>query len=140
MNIIKMMIPKSMTVYVHEDSSVRQGLEAISRHSYTAIPVLDGQDRYVGSVAEGDFLRFLMEREEPLRELERCRIKDVIRKDFCPAISIDSDADTVIDAILEQNFIPVVDSRNTLCGIVTRRRLIAYYAGREIPLEPVLTQ
>lgn len=135
MNIVKMMVPKSMTVYIHGTDSVRQGLEVISRHSYTAIPVLDENDHYIGSVAEGDFLRFLMtEREEGLQELEKRRIGDIIRKDFCPAISIDAAADTVIDAILEQSYVPVVDSRNTLCGIVTRRRLIAYYAGREIPL------
>ncbi len=135
MNIVKMMIPKSMTVYIHEDCSVRQGLEVISRHSYTAIPVLDENDRYIGAVAEGDFLRFLMaERTGELRDMEKCRIRDIIREDFCPAISIDADADTVIDAILEQNFVPVVDSRNALCGIVTRRRLIAYFSGREIPL------
>ena len=136
MNIVKMMIPKSMTVHIHQDSSVRQGMEVISRHSYTAIPVLDENDRYIGAVAEGDFLRFLMaERAEGMRDMEKWRIKDIIREDFCPAISIDADVGTVIDAILEQNFVPVVDSRNALCGIVTRRRLIAYYAGRELPLE-----
>ena len=135
MNIAKMMVPKSMTVYVHGDSSVRQGLEVLSRHSYTAIPVLDENDRYIGSIAEGDFLRLLMaERAGDIHDLEKCRIGDILRKDFCPAIPIDADADTVIDAILQQNFVPVVDSRNTLCGIVTRRRLIAYFSGREIPL------
>ena len=135
MNIAKIMIPKSMTVYIHEDCSVRQGLEVISRHSYTAIPVLDGDGVYIGSVAEGDFLRFLLEKDvHSAHELEQYRIRDIIREDFCPAISIDADVDTVIDKILEQNYIPVVDSRSTLCGIVTRRRLIAYFAGREIPL------
>lgn len=135
MNIAKMMIPKSMTVSIHADDSVRQGLEVISRHSYTAIPVLEGNDRYIGSVAEGDFLRFLMsEKPGSMQELELFRISDIIRDDFCPAISLDSDAQTVIDTILEQNYVPVVDSRHTLCGIVTRRRLIAYYAGREIPI------
>ena len=135
MNIAKIMIPKSMTVYIHEDCSVRQGLEVISRHSYTAIPVLDGDGVYIGSVAEGDFLRFLLDKDvHSAHELEQYHIRDIIREDFCPAISIDADVDTVIDKILEQNYIPVVDSRSTLCGIVTRRRLIAYFAGREIPL------
>ena len=135
MNIVKMMIPKSLTVYIHGGDTVRQGLEALSRHSYTAIPVLDEDDRYIGAVAEGDFLRFLMAEEPRDRlDMEKCQIGNIIRKEFCPPISIDADVDTVIDAILEQNFVPVVDSRGALCGIVTRRRLIAYFAGREIPL------
>ena len=136
MNIVKMMIPKSMTVHIHGDDSVRQGLEVLARHRYTAIPILDENDRYIGSIAEGDILRLLVnERPDSAGELEKRRVQDIIREDFCPAISIDADADTVIDAILEQNFVPVVDSRNALGGIVTRRRLIAYYAGRELPLE-----
>ncbi len=135
MNIIKMMVPKSMTVFVHENDAARQGLEILSRCGYTAIPVLDESEHYIGSVTEGDFLRRLLaEGTADIRALERCRIGDVIREDFCPSISIDSDADTVIGAILDQNYVPVVDSRNTFCGIVTRRRLIAYYAGREEPL------
>lgn len=135
MNIVKMMIPKSMTVYIHGGDTVRHGLEALSRHSYTAIPVLDEDDRYIGAVAEGDILRFLMAEETRDRlNMEKCHIGNIIRKEFCPAISIDADVDTVIDAILEQNFVPVVDSRGALCGIVTRRRLIAYFAGRELPL------
>ena len=135
MNIVKMMIPKSMTVYIHGGDTVCQGLEALSRHSYTAIPVLDEDDRYIGAVAEGDFLRFLMAEEPRDRlDMEKCQIGNIIRKEFCPAISIDANVDTVIDAILEQNFVPVVDSRGALCGIVTRRRLIAYFAGRDLPL------
>ena len=57
MNIIKIMIPKNSTVFLHENDTVRQGLERFRAHGYTAIPVLNEEEQYVGSVSEGDLLR-----------------------------------------------------------------------------------
>ena len=59
MNIIKIMIPKISTVFLHENDTVRQGLERFCVHGYTAIPVLNEEEQYVGSVTEGDFLRHI---------------------------------------------------------------------------------
>ena len=132
MNIAKLMIPKIYTVALHENCTIRQGLEVLARCRYTAIPVLDEQDRYVGSVSEGDFLQHVLKTgQTDLRQQENYRIRDILRRDFCPALDIDSDFQVVVEATLKQNFVPVVDSRNALCGIVTRRNLIAAMAKGE---------
>lgn len=132
MNIAKLMIPKIYTVTLHENCTIRQGLEVLARCRYTAIPVLDEQDRYVGSVSEGDFLQHVLKTgQTDLRQQENYRIRDILRRDFCPALDIDSDFQVVVEAALKQNFVPVVDSRNALCGIVTRRNLIAAMAKGE---------
>ena len=57
MNIAKIMIPKISTVFLHEKDTIRQGLERFMVHGYTAVPVLNDQEQYIGSVTEGDFLR-----------------------------------------------------------------------------------
>ena len=135
MNIVKIMVPKCFTVFLHENQTVRQGLEIIAHHGYTAILVLDEQERYVGSVTEGDFLRCILNNDIVDKHgMEKHRISEIVRRDFCPALSIDAEEETVIDAVLQQNFVPIVDARNALCGIVTRRRLIAYMAGKELSL------
>ena len=36
------------------------------------------------------------------------------------------DRERVLEALLKQNFVPIVDSRNVLCGIVTRRSAMKY--------------
>ena len=36
------------------------------------------------------------------------------------------EVNTVQRNILNQNFVPIVDGRNTLCGILTRRGVICY--------------
>ncbi len=57
MNIARIMIPRVSTVFLHEKSAVRQGLELMKHHGYTAIPVLDEAESYIGSVSEGAVLR-----------------------------------------------------------------------------------
>ncbi len=129
MNIAKLMIPKVCTVSLHERSTIRQGLEVLTRCRYTALPVLDDEERYVGSVSEGDFLRHILQTGTTDKKAQEAyRIRDILRRDFCPALPIEADFSLVVEAALRQNFVPVVDGRNVLCGIVTRRNLIAAMA------------
>ena len=126
MNIAKLMIPKVCTVVLHENNTIRQGLEVLNRCRYTAIPVLDAEERYVGSISEGDFLQHILKTGTTnMKEQERYRIKDILRREFCPALPIEAEFSAVVEALLRQNFVPVVDGRNVFCGIVTRRNLIA---------------
>ena len=60
MNIAKIMIPKISTAFLFENNTVRQGLEKFNRYGYTAVPVLDENGIYAGTVTEGDFLRHIM--------------------------------------------------------------------------------
>lgn len=131
MNIAKIMTPKVFTVLLHENNTVKQGYKIMREKGYTAIPVLDSDERYAGAVTEGDFLRFLMDNEQESCEVrDNTKIGEIIRRNFCRPIHIDADEDAVINAIIQQNFVPVVDSQEALCGIVTRRKLIEYLAGR----------
>lgn len=129
MNIAKLMIPKVSTVFLHENNTVRQGLERFMIHGYTAIPVLNDKEQYIGSVTEGDFLRHLLAvHTTDLKMQEQYKIGDIVRRDFCPALQIDADRSQAVETALNQNFVPIVDSRGVLCGILTRKNLITYLA------------
>ena len=131
MNIAKLMIPKVSTAFLHENDTVRQGLERFTIHGYTAIPVLNEREQYIGSVTEGDFLRhLLMTGSTDLKAQEQYRISGIVRRDFCPALPIDAASEEVVPATLNQNFVPIVDGRGTLCGILTRKRVIEYLAQK----------
>ena len=60
MNIAKIMIPRACTVFLNEKQTVRQGWEVMTRNGYTAIPVLNAEQHYIGTVSEGDFLRYVL--------------------------------------------------------------------------------
>lgn len=132
MNIAKIMIPRACTVFLNEKQTVRQGWEVMTRNGYTAIPVLDAEQHYIGCVSEGDFLRHILSTGSMDKlDMENHRVKELVRRDFCPPISIDADEAEVIASALNQNFVPIIDSRNTLCGILTRRGVIAYLAEQK---------
>ena len=131
MNIAKIMIPKALTVFLNEKQTVRQGWEIMTRNGYTAIPVLDAEQHYIGTVSEGDFLRHILDTGSlDKMDMENHRVRELVRRDFCPPISIDAEEIEVVRVALNQNFVPIVDSRNTLCGILTRRGVIAYLAEK----------
>lgn len=131
MNIIKIMIPKISTVFLHENDTVRQGLERFRAHGYTAIPVLNEEEQYVGNVTEGDFLRHILAvGNTDLKFQERYRIGDIMRKECHLALSIDADEKQVIAVALNQNNVPIVDGRGALCGIITRQSLIHYFENQ----------
>ena len=59
MNVLRFMIPKSLVEYVTEDNTVRQALEKMRYHRYAAIPVLDGEGKYIGTLRNDDILHLL---------------------------------------------------------------------------------
>ena len=56
-------------------------------------------------------------------------------------MSIRATFQEVMDLAMEQNFVPVVDDRNALCGIVTRRNLLGAvgknYVDQKLELQRV---
>lgn len=130
-NIAQIMIPKVSTAFLHENDSVRQGMEVFRRYGYTAVPVVNSDEKYVGCVSEGDFLRFVLSAgtvDESVQEQHR--IREIFRPDFCEPLPILANLQNLLDVALAQNFVPIIDDRGCLCGIVTRRALILYLARR----------
>ncbi len=134
MNIAFLLQPKSDTAYLYDDYTLRQGLEKMRHHGYTAIPVIDREGRYITTISEGDFLWFILKdsgedlTEVPLQSLEKAQIKDVMHQDKNPPVPITATTDELVDRGLEQNFIPVVDDSGSFIGIITRRNLLERFA------------
>ena len=129
MNIAKIMIPKANPALLMSTNSVRQGLEKMRFHGYTAIPVVDESGTYCGCVSEGDFLRHILATGSlDMKQHERYQIKDIIRQEFCPPLRIMASEAEVYNLALQQNFVPIVDDRNCFCGIVTRQGILRYMA------------
>lgn len=124
-NIAKIMTPKISTVFLHSNNTVLDALQIIQNHGYTAIPVLDSRDQYIGSITEGDLLRYILALgTTDMNELAKHKINGLFRMDFCPPLDISASLDQIAASAMQQNFIPIVDSRGCLCGIVTRRAII----------------
>lgn len=124
-NVISLLTPKAQVAYLYDDFTVRQGLEKLRAHGYTAIPVLARDGSYVGTVSEGDFLWNLVDRQDnSLRSKEKQPLKSVMRKSFNPPVSVGVSMEELLERSMRQSFIPVVDDRGAFVGIVTRQNII----------------
>ena len=64
-NILTLLTPKALLVYLSDDMTIRQGLEKMRVHRYTAIPIVNEKTgEYVGSIAEGDLLYNIVKDED----------------------------------------------------------------------------
>lgn len=125
MNVITLLTPKAQVAWLYDDFTVRQGLEKLRIHGYTAIPVLDREGIYIGSVSEGDFLWSLLDnRDNSLRSQEKLPLKSIIRPEFHPAVSVRVTMEELLEQAMRQSFIPVVDDRGVFIGIVTRQTIM----------------
>ena len=134
MNIAFLLTPKAEIAYLYNDFSIRQALEKMNYHKYSAVPVIDRDGKYCGTISEGDFLWFLVEGENgdirriDIKSVEHIAISDIVKKDKNPAVKITATADELLERATNQNFIPVTDDSGSFIGIVTRKKIIDYLA------------
>lgn len=131
-NVLSLLTPKTSLVYLNDNVTIRQALEKMRVHRFTSIPVINHLDgTYVGSVAEGDLLYNLIKEESvSIKELENKSITSIIRPLYMPAMKADTTIKELIDLITIQNYVPIVDDRNILMGIVTRKSAMKYLLSK----------
>ncbi|MFA6808023.1 MAG: CBS domain-containing protein, partial [Eubacteriales bacterium] len=56
MNVAFFLIPKKDVVFLNKNSTIRQALERMEFHGYAAVPLIDSEGRYAGTLTEGDLL------------------------------------------------------------------------------------
>jgi predicted transcriptional regulator len=130
MNILKLLKPKAVIDYVYDDCTVRQAIEKMRFHGFTAIPVIDRDGCYVKTLAEGDFLYFMLDNNIfDVRDLERHSISDIPRRIRSEAVSVTASMSELVLLATNQNFVPVIDDRKVFIGIVTRSDILQYCHG-----------
>lgn len=122
MNLAFFLTPVARVVWLPIHVPVAQAVQTMRIHRYTAVPLLDAQGRYVGTLTEGDLLFHLADAGA---EADRARLADVPRRVENRAVAVDTDIRGLLTVAADQNFVPVVDSRGVLMGIVTRKAILA---------------
>ncbi len=125
MNIAFLLTPKSEVVTLKNTMTIRQALEKMEYHKYSAVPVIDSKGRYVYTLSEGDILWHLKEHHGlSLRDAEKIPINHIKRSRSIEAVSINASVDHIVEMTRFQNFVPVVDDTGTFIGIVKRSDII----------------
>ena len=128
MNILFFLLPKSQVAYVQDNFTLRQTVEKLRFHHYTAIPLLDREGKYLKTISEGDILWYLKDHDGlNFKTAEDVPILDVsVERDIRPIHSVAKMEDLYALA-MSQNFVPVVDDKGVFIGIITRQQILKYY-------------
>lgn len=135
MNIASFILPKAEVTYLRDNMTLRQGLEKLRRSGFTAIPVIDIEDRYVGVISEGDFLWNILyynQRPEDIsaKHLEATKVRSILQGGKIKPVCIDTAMETLLEQATSQNFVPVIDDRSVFIGIIRRSEIIRFFAER----------
>lgn len=136
MQITFFLIPKAETVFLLERYTMRQALEKMEYHGYTAVPVVDDEGKYLYTITVSDFLWKL--KNTPglsCNDTEKIALSEIPKYTDIQPVNIDSKLQDLLHRAMEQNFIPVVDDYNTYIGIVRRREIIEYCLPFIVPDE-----
>lgn len=133
MNVAFFLLPKVQVAYLQDNFTMRQALEKMRTHGYTAIPVLNDGGEYVGTVSEGDFLWYMVgmqknKQETDMKSMEQVLLKEILGKDKNPPVNITTPVEHLLTQATRQNFVPVIDDKQIFIGIVTRQDIIKYFA------------
>ena len=127
MNILRFMIPKSSVEYIYESNTVRQALEKMRYHHYVAIPVLDEEGAYLGTLRNDDLFRYFLDNDTfDSRAAERDRVVSILDKEYSKPMYHNATLSELIENVKEHNFVPVVDDRGCFIGIILRRDILNF--------------
>jgi CBS domain containing-hemolysin-like protein len=142
MNVASFLTPKSEVEYLYDDYSLRQCIEKMTYHGYSAIPVLKRDGSYATTISQSDLLTYVYklaasqpDQSMSLKELENVTLNSIQMRDKNPPCPITTEPEDLVFRAMEQNFIPVVDDWGTFIGIVKRKDILYYLAtstSREI--------
>lgn len=127
MNILFFLTPKDEVAHVDEGDSLRQVLEKMEYHGYSAIPLLAKDGKYIGTITEGDLLWEMKAKDFPdYHRMEKIPIVDVKRHRDNEAVNVQESMENLFEKIINQNFVPVVDDHEVFIGIITRKDVLLY--------------
>ena len=135
-NILFFLTPKAMVSFLYDDYTVRQALEKMEVAHYTALPILNRRGEYRGALTEGDMLWAMKNMcYMDLRQAEAHRITEIIRrKEYLP-VRVTTSMNELVERAANQNFVPVVDDKDTFIGLITRKAIIKYCQQELFPKE-----
>jgi CBS-domain-containing membrane protein len=129
MQVAFFLIPKSQVAWLPLESTLGQASELFDRSGFTAVPLLDKNGAYAGTLTEGDLLRALLRspRLQPC-EASTLPLSEVPLRTTVRPVGIDAEMEELWSRAVSQNFVPITDSRGAFVGIVRRREILAYCA------------
>ncbi len=133
-NILFFLTPKAMCAHLYDDYTIRQALEKMEAAGYAALPILNRRGEYRGTLSEGDVLWALKNMcYMDMRQAEAHRITEIPRKKDNLPVKVSTSMHDLVSRAIGQNFVPVVDDKDTFIGLITRKSIVEYCMWQLFP-------
>lgn len=124
-SILFYLTPKSQVAFCLDSYTLRQVVEKMDYHHYTAMPILNDKGKYVGTITEGDLLWAIREKNAlNYSASERIPLKQIPLRRKYVSVKISSSINDLMETVENQNFVPVVDDNGIFIGIITRKSVL----------------
>lgn len=110
---------------------MRQAIEKMEYHRYTAVPLVDQHGHYVGTITEGDLLWKM--KSTPCLTFEntdKIPVLEIPRRVKNETVRIEANVESLINLAIIQNFVPVLDDEDIFIGIIRRREIMEYFSKK----------
>lgn len=136
------LIPASRVATVQADNSLMHAFLVLTKVRYSKIPVLRGEDEFVGLLSMPMITDRMLGLENlDVEALDRYCVADVMQTDV-HTIQNPYDIEEVMHLLVDDPFLPVVTDDNQFTGIVTRREwmksfnFLAHNLDKQFDLNP----
>lgn len=140
-------------ISVKENTSVKELLELLVSHRIGGVPVVDSENRLVGVISDGDVIRFLKPNthtvfdmfaivmvSEPEKLTDKLQyaleksVSNIMKRKDIKTIEPDCELDDALRLFSKYHFkkIPVVDTSNTVVGVISRGDLLRHITNEII--------
>ncbi|MEK3722453.1 CBS domain-containing protein [Paenibacillus sp. FSL H8-0034] len=128
MQISSFLFPKDQVAYITTSMSMKEAMEHLEHHQYSAIPIIDSEGKYIGTLSEGDLL-WKLKNTAGLNfdNMNSVSVIDIKKRLKIECVSINAQMEDMLALAADQNFVPVVNDDRLFIGIIRRKDIIEYY-------------
>ena len=113
---------KNLAVLI-DNHNVDHAVLLLSQISYSRIPVVTDERKFVGTISLTDILSYQLKHEIPEETFASMDIVDVAKKEV-GVIGLDFNLTEVLHKLVDDSFLSVVDEEGYFQGIITRKSIL----------------
>lgn len=128
MEISSFLLPKDQVAYITSSLSMLEAMNQLEEHHYTAIPIIDDEGKYIGTLTEGDLLWKLKNTANlTFDNMGDVPVSEIQKHVHNESVYIKAQMEDMLTLAADQNFVPVIDASGVFIGIIRRKDIIEYY-------------
>lgn len=133
MNVLFFLKPKSEVDYIYNTDTVKQALEVMGEHNYTAVPIINRMGKLAGTITDRDIVQYMLGNSHlSMDDIQDMPIRMIKRNRDNIPVNANANIEDMMSKALTQNFVPVVDDDNKFIGIITRKDIMEQWNNKHM--------